>query len=89
MASVDGECTQNIYSGLELDEEGNKKFAIKVITDFLKHVIYSLPELPYTAQVSNDLQCSVCGKNYKRPTALKKHEEDQHGIREPVNQVSN
>ncbi len=89
MASVDGECTQNVYSGLELDQEEKKKFAIKVIIDFLeKHVIYSLPELPYTAQVSNDLQCSVCGKNYKRPTALKKHEE-QHGITEPVNQVSN
>lgn len=83
MATVDDKCTRNVYSGLAVDEESKNEFAVKVISDFIdENVIYSVPELPATAWLSNDLKCSVCGKAYKRPSALKKHEEEKHDIRE-------
>ena len=80
---VDDECTRNIYTGLPLDEDEKKKFAIRVITDFLdEHVIYSVPELPDTARLCPDLKCAVCGKEYNRPSYLKKHYEEKHDIYE-------
>jgi hypothetical protein len=40
-----------------------------------------VPELSQDAPVSNDLVCRYCGKKYARPTYLKKHEEQKHGLR--------
>jgi hypothetical protein len=85
MATVDDECTRNVYGGLPVDKDSKKEFAMKVISDFLdEHVTYSIPELPANAQLStgSNLKCSVCGKPYKRLSALKKHEEEKHDIRE-------
>ena len=79
MASVDDQPTINTYEGIALDEGGKKKYVVEVITDFLdEHVVCSTPELSHTAPTSNDLKCRVCQKAYKRPTALKKHEEEKH-----------
>lgn len=81
MASVEEKPTKNVYEGSGLDEEGKRSYVVKAITDFLEeHVVYSVPELGHTAPTSNDLKCRVCQKAYKRPTALKKHEEEKHGI---------
>ena len=61
---------------------------VKVIKDFLEeYVVYSVPELSHTAPTSNDLKCRVCQKAYKRPTTLKKHEEQKHGIVEACNRT--
>ena len=89
MENIDDKCTRNIYGGLHIDEESKKVYAVKVISDFVdQHVLYNVPELPATARLSNDLQCSVCGKAYKRPSALRKHEEKEHDIKEPERQFS-
>ena len=53
----------------------------QVVTDFLEeHVVCNTPELSHTAPTSNDLNCRVCQKAYKRPTALTKHEQEKHWI---------
>ena len=81
MASVEEKPTKNLYEGSGLDEEGKRSYVVKAITDFLEeHIVYSVPELSHTAPTSNDLKCRVCQKAYKRSTALKKHEEEKHGI---------
>ena len=79
MAIVEEKPTKNVYEGSGLDEEGKRSYTVKAITDFLEeYVVYSVPELSHTA--SNDLKCRVCEKANKRPTALKKHEKEKHGI---------
>ena len=35
MATVDDECTRNVYGGLPVDKDSKKEFAMKVISDFL------------------------------------------------------
>ena len=83
MASLEDQPSRNIYEGSALDNNGKRKYVDKVISDFLdEHVVYNVPELSHTAPTSNDLKCRVCQKAYKRPTALKKHEEEKHGIME-------
>lgn len=83
MGSIEDQPTKNVYDGSVLDEDGKRKHAEKTIADFLEeHVVYNVPELSHLAPTSNDLKCRVCQKVYKRPTALKKHEKDKHGIME-------
>jgi len=83
MTAIEAQPTINLYEGPAVSDDEKREFAVRVISNFLdEHVIYSVPELVDTAPTSNDLKCRVCGKTYKRPSALKKHEADKHDIRE-------
>ena len=89
MENIDDKCTRNIYEGLHIDDESKKAYVVKVISDFVdQHVLYNVPELPAAPWLSSDLQCSVCGKAYKHPSALRKHKEKEHDIKEPERQFS-
>jgi len=77
---MDGEPKMNIYSGDPNDEDAKKKYVVETIGAFLKsHVSYTAQPVKSLSLVSNQLKCQFCGRQYKRPKALKTHERAVHG----------
>ena len=79
LQSVDGKPTQNTYTGLESDKDTKKNYVQKTVQDFIySHVITAVPEVKEKESRIVTLQCHICGKQYVRKGALKRHREKVH-----------
>ena len=84
MQCVEDQPKQNVYEGLELDDEGKKTHVHRVIKSFIeRHVINQLPELSSLAPISNAMECRFCGKKYVQQKALQNHERNKHNFMLP------
>lgn len=81
MEKTDGVPQQNVYTGDPNDKQAKKAYVIDVLKCFIQeHVVTGLPELNQQAPISNDLKCRFCNRRYLRPSALRNHEEREHGF---------
>ena len=79
LQSVDGKPTQNTYTGLESDKDTKKNYVQKTVQDFIySHVITAVSEVKEKESRIVTLQCHICGKQYVRKGALKRHREKVH-----------
>ena len=81
MENTDGVPQQNVYTRDPDDKQAKKAYVKDVLKCFIEeHVVASLPELNQQAPISNDLKCRFCNRRYLRPSALRNHEESEHGF---------
>lgn len=81
MEKTDGVPQQNVYTGDPNDKQAKQAYVKDVLKCFIEeHVVTNLPELNQQAPISNDLKCRFCNRRYVRPSALRNHEEREHGF---------
>lgn len=81
MEKLEGIPKQNGYTGDPNDKDAKQAYVKDVVRCFIEeNVVTHMPELSQQAPVSNDLRCRYCDRRYVRPSALKTHEEKEHGF---------
>lgn len=81
MEKTDGVPQQNVYTGDPNDKQAKQAYVKDVLKCFIEeHVVTNLPELNQQAPISTDLKCRFCNRRYVRPSALRNHEEREHGF---------
>ena len=84
MDSLTSEPTRNTYRGEIGNPEAMKEFVLGEAKQFVNdYARPDVPSLPSYGPQSNTLRCRYCGKEYQRPTALRKHEHQLHGHADP------
>ena len=81
MTTVDSEPTKNCYEGPPNHSPSKEEYVRKSVRSFIdEHVMNGFREIDLNSTVvEHKLICRYCGKEYARPTYLKKHEEKKHG----------
>jgi len=81
MEKTDGVPQQHVYTGDPNDKQAKQAYVKDVLKCFIEeHVVTNLPELNQQAPISNDLKCRFCNRRYVRTSALRNHEEREHGF---------
>jgi hypothetical protein len=81
MTSVDSEPTKNVYEGPQNHNPSKEEYVRKIVRSFIdEHVMNDIQDIDLNSTaLENNLACRYCGKQYVRPTWLRKHEEREHG----------
>lgn len=83
MNDLDSGPTQNAYSGPENDQE-KTNYLLHQAKQFVESVFeFTVPDTDQCAPRSNSYICPYCAKEYKRPSALRRHEHKEHGHPDP------
>lgn len=79
MEDYNGDPMQNTYQGNINNKVERKQYILTEAMKFVESVFtFTIPDVDACAPRSNSYICGYCGKQYKRPTALRKHEHNVH-----------
>ena len=85
MDSLTSHPTKNTYNGEIGDPKAMKEFVLREANQFVNDFARpDIPSLPSYGPQSNTLSCRYCGKQYQRPSALRKHEHQIHSHPDPL-----
>jgi hypothetical protein len=84
MGKIDDKPSINCYTAEPIDMHAKKTYVYQVIKSFVEqHVVNNIPKLNTQAPKSKQvvqLRCRLCNKKYVRPSYLRKHEKEKHGL---------
>ncbi|CAG2190496.1 unnamed protein product [Mytilus edulis] len=85
MESIDSLPCKNVYEGAVGNTNEMKEYIFDQARSFVK--TFTLPEIPKLPEYGpncNTYNCRYCGKKYKQPHSLRKHESSIHGHYDPL-----
>ena len=82
---INSEPKQNVYNGEVGNASDMKTYILQQARDFVQDIVeIEIRPLPDYGVQSNTLKCRYCGKLYKQGLRLRKHENKEHGHRDPL-----